>query len=276
MQFILFGIWNLDFQDTNQQNTEMKKAILLLIALLPVLALAQIDEMRDKMNDEVMRIEEGKMTLRFVNAMNDEPVDGAKVAIEGMGKFETDGLGRVIFDVPEKDGVFPIKFSKSGYFDLKTTFEIAAGTIFYNRFAVLPLIARENLRIVLEWGKRPDDLDAHLEKDNSYHISYHEMKVSDDGEAKLDRDDRENYGPETITIKKVDGRASYSFYVKDYSNRDRHRSKQLSKSNAVVRLYDYNGLIREWRLRDKERGNVWQVFEIRNGNIESIDNLKTQ
>jgi hypothetical protein len=254
----------------------MRRKILLLMALLPLMALAQIDEMREKLNDQVMLIEEGKMTLRFVNAMNDEPVAEALVEIEGIGDFETDGMGRVIFDAPEKDDVFPIKFSKARYFDLKTTFEIAAGTIFYNRFAVSPLIARENLRIVFEWGKRPDDLDAHLEKFGDYHISYHNMKVSDDGEAKLDRDDRESYGPETITIKKIDGRATYSFYVKDYSNRDRHRSKQLSKSNAVVRLYDYNGLIREWRLRDKERGNVWQGFEIRNGNVNSIDNLKTQ
>lgn len=254
----------------------MKKTVLLLLALLPVLAIAQIDEMRDRMNDEVMRIEEGKMTLRFVNAMNDEPVEGASVEIEGLGEFETDELGRVIFDDPEKDGVFPIHFEKKGFIPLKTKFEIAAGTIFYNRFAVSPLIARENLRIVLEWGKRPDDLDAHLEKSGDYHISYHNMKVSADGEAKLDRDDRESYGPETITIDKVDGRSHYRFYVKDYSNRDRHRSKRLSKSNALVRLYDYDGLIREWRLSEKEKGNVWEVFEIRNGNIESIDKLKTQ
>ena len=254
----------------------MKKLGLLLMVLLPVLALAQIDQMKDRLNDEVKRIEEGEMTLRFVNAMNDEPVESAYVKIEGMGEFETDMQGRVIFDDPEEDGVYPIHFKKEGYIPLKTEFEIAAGTIFYNRFAISPLIARENMRIVLEWGRRPDDLDAHLEKTGEYHISYRKMRVSDDGQAKLDHDDRESYGPETITIKKVDGQSHYRYYVKDYSNRDRHRSKQLSKSNALVRLYDHNGLLREWRLQDKERGNIWEVFEIRNGKVKSIDNLKTQ
>lgn len=254
----------------------MKKIGLLLTVLLPFVAFAQIDQMRDRLNDEVTRLEEGKMTLRFANAMNDEALEGAEIKIEGMGEFETDAQGRVIFDDPEEDGVYPIQFKKEGFIPLKTEFEIAAGTIFYNRFAVSPLVARENMRIVLEWGRRPDDLDAHLEKTGDYHISYRNMRVSADGQAKLDRDDRESYGPETITIKKVDGQNHYRYYVKDYSNRDRHRSKQLSKSSALVRLYDHNGLIQEWRLKDKERGNIWEVFEIRNGKVESVDNLKTQ
>ena len=72
-------------------------------------------------------------------------------------------------------------------------FEVIAGTIFWNRFTVSPNIEMGSIRIVLDWDKKPKDLDAHFVKEGDYHISYHNMKVSDDGSARLDRDDQNGF-----------------------------------------------------------------------------------
>ncbi len=61
-----------------------------------------------------------------------------------------------------------------------------------------------SIRIILDWDKSPNDLDAHLVKDGDYHISYRNKRVADDGAAQLDRDDMNGYGPETITINNVE------------------------------------------------------------------------
>lgn len=254
----------------------MKRAIIFTMLLLPMLSLSQIDQMRDRLNDEVKNMEEGVLTLRFIDAVTGDPVREATVSIEEFGEFTTDGQGRVMFKNPEQDGVYAFSFQKEKYLPLHTTFEIVAGTIFYNRIAVSPAIAIENLRIVLEWGRRPADLDAHLEKRGGYHISYRNKSVSADGEAKLDRDDTDQYGPETITIQKVAANKKYRYFVEDFTNRSDKRSKKLSKSSALVRLYDHEGLVKEWRLKDKEKGNMWNVFEIVRGKVISIDEITTK
>jgi len=97
------------------------------------------------------------------------------------------------------------------------------------------------------------------------------MLVSDDGASRLDRDDRDGFGPETITVKNIDDTAEYLFFVKDYSNRDDKSSKRLAKSKATVRVYGEGQLLEEFRIDDTQRGNAWKVFRLVNGKLISID-----
>ena len=153
------------------------------------------------------------------------------------------------------------------------------------------LIGGQNFRIQLSWGKNPSDLDSHLlflKNDIlEYHIyfhqqySYYDLKNHDfietdsnyeesisylQPEAFLDLDDTTSYGPETITIYKIRSDGVYKYFVHDYSNRDYLESMALANSGAQVKIFTNEGLIKIFNV-PYEKGNVWKVFEIRNGNI---------
>lgn len=247
--------------------------ISLLFAALAVCisAVGQIDKMRDQLDDATAE-SEGIFTLRFFNAETGDPVPDAAIVIQDASSFTTDMEGKIRFEKIE-DGIYPFRFEKEGFISENNKFEVVAGTIFRNRFTVTPKIEMGSIRIVLDWDHKPHDLDAHFVKEGDYHISYREMTVSTDGAARLDRDDRDGFGPETITVKDVDEKAEYTYYVKDYSNRNSKRSKQLSKSKAMVKIYAEGKLVNIWQLNEKQKGNAWMVFTIQNGKIIPTDEV---
>ncbi len=241
----------------------MKKFMLVLLAsLASIYALGQIDKMKDVLEDEM---DSENFTVRFFNALDGQPVSGGTVSIENIGEFKTDIEGKVKFPRMD-DQILLMTFKAEGYITTDVKTEIVAGTIFYNRISISPEMALENVRIILDWGRNPDDLDVHLTKDKKYHISYRNMKVSDDGEAQLDRDDTDSWGPETITIRETETDARYEFWVHDYTNRSNDNSKKLSKSKAVIKIYANNALQHQVKVPEG-RGNKWHVFTIDEGNI---------
>lgn len=253
----------------------MKKirTVLLLLTLLCTQSIyAQEDHMRKLMQDQMTEMEEGKLTLRFINAVDGNAVSDAEVHIDDLGEYKTDRQGRVLFKIPD-DGIYSMGFEKSGFIPADLKFEVIKGTIFYNRFSVSPVVDVGTIRIVLDWDRKPEDLDAHLLKRGSYHISYHNMRTSADAKATLDRDDRDSWGPETITVKDIDENAEYEYYVKDYTNRDHDNSKALSKSKARVKVYDEEGLINEFMITEKQKGNTWLLFTIKNGKLIPRDEV---
>ena len=252
----------------------MKKLSFLLMVLLgfSLSSLAQIDKMRDQLDDADAE-EQGKLTLRFFNAETGEPVPDATITIQDFQVFTTDLEGKIRFAI-QPDGIYPFTFEKEGFISENNKFEIVAQTIFRNRFTVSPVISMGTIRIVLDWDKKPEDLDAHFVKEGDYHISYREKLTSADGKALLDRDDRDGFGPETITVKDIDEKAEYTYFVKDYTNRDTKKSTALSKSNAMVKLYGEGKLLNIWQLSEKQKGNAWMVFSIQNGKLVPTDEVK--
>ena len=91
--------------------------------------------------------------------------------------------------------------------------------------------------MVLNWGATPSDLDSHLLtpdiEGNAYHIYY-----SNRGSyavapfAKLDTDDINGYGPETITINQAFA-GTYTYYIRNFSG----GNEQLKNSGAVAQIY---------------------------------------
>lgn len=246
--------------------------LLLLMALMPLIGMAQYEKMLETMDDEMTMMEDGKLVLRFINAENGEPVPDADIEIKDIGSFTSDMTGKVLIDLP-KDGNYALSFAKEGFIPAIYPFEIVAGTLFSNRFSVSPEIEIGAIRIVLEWGRHPNDLDGHFIKEGDYHISYHDMHDSRDGSAKLDRDDRKGFGPETITVKDIDEDATYTYYVKNYTDRNSPRSKALSKSNATVRIYGDNQLMGTYAVPEKVKGTTWMVFNIIGGKIRNIEEI---
>jgi hypothetical protein len=217
--------------------------------------------------NRMMRLKmDGLIPLRFLNALDGAPVEGATVTVDGIGRFTTNMEGIISFPEQE-DGFYTLEFAKQGFITSRIEFEVKLNNVFNNRISVSPVMRGDYMRIVLDWGQRPADLDLHLEKEGGYHISYWNMHNASDGSVTLDRDDRDGFGPETITIMETDLRSVYKVYVHDYTNGSNNASRELSRSSATIRVYGRNGLLRTFYVPENRAGNRWEVFKIVGGEI---------
>ena len=138
-------------------------------------------------------------------------------------------------------------------------------------YALSPVLKDLNsMRIVLNWGQSPLDLDSHLSYRNQ-HV-YWDNKQGQD--ANLDVDDTDSYGPETVTIdKRLDGQY-YVYSVHDYSDRTQPNTTNLSNSHAKVIVYAGESLIRSYYIPTGLTGNLWTVFRISpEGEIQDINRI---
>lgn len=255
----------------------MKKLFILLFTLMPFMANAQLEDefnrMKDIMNDVDRETEMGVFTLHFFDAEDGSPIENATVTILNIGDFQTDIAGMVTFPMVD-DNTYTFKFSKQGYITVTTRFEVVAGDIFNNRFTMSKLLDIGQVRVVLDWGSNPSDLDIHLEKVGAYHISYHDKRVADDRSAVLDRDDMDGHGPETITITDLDENATYNCFVNDYTNRNNTTSQKLAKSKARITIYTDNSLYKSFEVNKNMGGGTrWDVFQIKNGEIIDLNRI---
>ena len=246
----------------------MKKAVLLigLCAVLAAAVFAQSGEDLAMLN-RIMRLKmDGLIPLRFVNALDGAAVEGARIAVPGIGNYTTDRHGIISFPEQE-DGFYTLEFSRQGFITSDIEFEVKLNNVFDNYIPVSPVMRGDYLRIVLTWGDRPKDLDLHLVKEGAYHISFWHMRNAGDGSVTLDHDVRSGFGPETITIMETDLRAVYSLYVHDWTNGSKPNSTELSRSGATVRVYGRNGLLHTFRVPKNRPMVKWDVFKIVNGEI---------
>ncbi len=258
----------------------MKKLFLILLVSFPMIVFSQIEgnidddfnNMFQVLEDEMAIQEEGVFTLRFADAENDKPVSNATININGVGTYTTNVDGMAKFPI-QPDGKYYFSFEKDGYIPADMSFEVVAGMIYFNRFSVSQMMELGHVRIVLDWDNSPKDLDLHLEKVGKYHISYQHMRVSNDRTARLDRDDLDGNGPETITITDVDDNASYNCYVHDFTNRNNPDSQKLSKSKARISVYNNNRLEFYLDVPANSRGARWDGFMIEKGVFKKLNRI---
>lgn len=125
-------------------------------------------------------------------------------------------------------------------------------------YAISPKLQNlDGIRVVLNWGYTPRDLDLHV-RYGGEHVYYSEM-VADN--ANLDVDDTDSYGPETITIEKKEFDEKYSFFVHDFTNRFEPLLKELSDSQAKIFVYIGESQIQSFYVPQNIQGNVWHVFD---------------
>ncbi|MCF8267846.1 MAG: hypothetical protein K9I69_07155 [Ignavibacteriales bacterium] len=233
------------------------------------------DKQKKTMDDMLREMETGKLTLYFTDALTGRGIKGVKVALGEMDKYITDFEGKILFELIEPNAVIIVKAEHEKYIAAEFEIEAEAGTIRGNQFSLSPKMPVGAVRIVLDWGKSPADLDLHLEKVSDYHISYRNKRVSADGIANLDRDDTDGQGPETITVKRVDNGAIYKCFVHDYSNKSNKQSRALSDSEGNVKVYGGNNeLLHVIRITPDMSGVNWHLFDIRNGMIELKNNVE--
>lgn len=248
------------------------KKLFILIFVLTVSAFAQITT---KSTDVFEELESGNLTLRFYNAVKGTPIYGGDVSIEGIGEFVTDEEGKVVFAPPAEDGILNVTFRADRYIPTEFPIEIMAGTLFFNRVSISPMMDIKFVRIVVDWEKEPRDLDAHFVKNgtNGYHISFRNMKVLADGSGMLDIDAMQGYGPETITVNSVSTQSAYEYSVVDYTNLNNRNSTGLSDSKATVKVYGDGRLLKVIQVPRKKEGNVWKVFKIEQGQVREVNHI---
>ncbi|SPD75284.1 exported hypothetical protein [uncultured Desulfobacterium sp.] len=160
-------------------------------------------------------------------------------------------------------GAYILVSSVDGYITgyLRVTLAADHGLADQN-MALSPILGPEEIRIVLTWGLTPCDLEAHLTAPNPegcrYHCFYWNRNIPG---ATLDRDDRDSYGPETITSSQRSS-GIYRFYVHDFTNRMSFTSQALSQSNALVTVYFGSGADPVTFNSPQQAGTVWHVFDL--------------
>lgn len=139
--------------------------------------------------------------------------------------------------------------------------------------------ASNEVKIMLDWGKYPSDLDSHLNGPGAdgtpFHIWYaNRQEIQDEiTYVDLDWDDTDSYGPETTTVRKlVDG--EYRFYIHNYSGND-DQGNILSTSHAKVKVFKGNVNTPDFTFNVPEVGGdalYWIVFDMKvSNNGETIE-----
>ena len=156
---------------------------------------------------------------------------------------------------------------KPGYSDLVVKCPCNGTT-----YALSPVMSNlDGMRIVLNWGAEPHDLDSHAVYPNN-HVYFSSMEGAD---AQLDVDDTSSFGPETITIDRKHDGERYVYAVHNFSDGQNPNSTSLSKSNAKVFVYVGQTLIKTYYVPTDKVGNLWTVFAVtESGEFQDFNTIK--
>lgn len=182
------------------------------------------------------------IVFSFKDAVTCENVSNAKIKFLGK-TFITNSKGQIELSTPPEyvDANINLKFKKDGYIDFNQNILVSAQTCWHTKFLVSKKIPINSMRFILSWGKRPKDLDLHLVS-SDFHLSYRNKKFAGN-EAQLDRDARNGYGPETITLNRVKKNKKYKLYVYNYSNEQKYSGKAnvaIYKNNSLNKIVSIN------------------------------------
>ncbi|MEH6420225.1 YfaP family protein [Pseudomonas sp. CGJS7] len=188
----------------------------------------------------------------------DRPIEGAAVELRRPGQpaltAVTDARGRIALDPAAlRDPDARLSIRKSGHAEL-----LAHCPCDGANYALSPALqSLDGLRMVLSWGAARADLDAHLSFPGE-HV-YFERKNGED--ARLDLDDTERHGPETITVLRKHPGEVYTYAVHDFANRQNPAADALARSQARVYVYVGQTLVRTYSA-PQQPGNLWTVLRV--------------
>lgn len=205
--------------------------------------------------------------------VRDQVIAGAAVIIQKNGERSSlsmtnaDGRAYVPESIADDPAVLLI-VRNEGYSDLVAKCPCGGMT-----YAISPTMRNlDGLRIVLNWGANPADLDGHLAYRGS-HVWFANQKGVD---ANLDVDHMNGYGPETITIARKHQGERYVYAVQNYSDRMLPPSRRLSESDAKVFVYVGQTLVRTYYVPKGQEGNEWTVFAISEaGELQDINTFSS-
>ncbi len=214
-------------------------------------------------------------------------VSGFTQSTESNGTFEMESVD---------PGTHSIRISKSGFYTLTVSNVVVDGrdgNESIGRQAICQNLAPYQIRVTVQWGQNPQDLDLHVtgpsahavqeesgndgSTNNRFHVFYRNQKSFNEtvtsgyyGSAgdpygtssttSLVQDTTSGYGPEAINIFKNIGNYAgglYKFSVHDYSHSNWYAS------TIVMRVYNEYGLVREISFPSGAGSNyLWKAMRI--------------
>lgn len=221
------------------------------------------------------------------NALNGLPLAGVRVSVGDLstitdeeGNYRIENIPaaalRADFDSDQRSGPAPLSVrfrnlssaggytvegSLNGYITYQNDLLLTAGAVRNYSFSMSPALNANEMRLVLNWGPNPSDLDSHLWtpqiEGTSTRVYYGNLGSANTSPyAKLDVDKRSGYGPETITISRLFP-GNYHYYIHRFSG-----TGTLTSSEAVVKLYGAGGLLRSIEVPSTGTGDYWHVATI--------------
>jgi hypothetical protein len=205
--------------------------------------------------------------------VKDQKIAGATVILQKNGApsataaTDTEGEARLAPSFSEKEEGVLILVKKAGYSTLVARCPCEGMT-----YAISPIMTSlDGLRVVLNWGPAPADLDSHIVFPGN-HVFWERKRGEQVG---LDVDDVTSFGPETITIEKKRFGQKYVYAVHDYTHLKELDSNALSMSRAKVFVYIGQSLIRSYYVPLNRAGTLWVVFAIDGqGEIHDINSIE--
>jgi uncharacterized protein YfaP (DUF2135 family) len=195
------------------------------------------------------------------NALNNQVLPNVAVRVNGGAPVTTDAQGQfTATNVLIGDAV--VTAAVTGFINYSNTFTLVSGPANTIGFAMSPNIASgTTMRMVLNWGAAPRDLDSHLETP-VIGGSTHHVYFANRGSlffapfASLDVDVTGGFGPETITVTNFSP-GTYHYYVYNFSG-----SPALAGCGATAQLYTGAGLVAAVQVPDTGVGDYWYVARI--------------
>ena len=202
--------------------------------------------------------------------VKDRQIDGATVTLQKNGEQSATGTtsaqGQVALQTTFPDDAASLLIiKKAGYSNLVVKCPCAGTT-----YAISPVMSSlDGMRIVLNWGANPRDLDSHVVYPGN-HVFFVQKKGAD---ANLDVDNTTGFGPETITLTRKHAGERYVYAVHDYTDGGNPQTDHLGKSGAKVFVYVGQTLVKTYYV-PAGNGNLWSVFAVtENGDFQDIDTL---
>ena len=211
----------------------------------------------------------GYVSGRVVNSLG-IPVQEAQVRFWGKGWYqqrwasgETSTLSNGRFTrIPVEVGVvFKYQASKGG----QKSMVLQAGPLGNNSEIDVGDIVLDSpfVQITLAWGADPTDLDSHLTARTTGNVEFHvywssKGSLSYDPWTKLDTDDRNGYGPEVVSISRLE-QGTYRYSVRHFAG-DGTIATSGAEVNAVI---PDTGIYRFTPPAGQPTNTtIWRVFDI--------------
>lgn len=227
----------------------------------------------------------GTIFGRVTNAVNGQAVAGATIRVRlGQGEPPCSNSNVIVtttansngeYETLVPDGIYDVQASASGFTtDCADNVQVFPVQRRGQNFSLSPALAPGAMRIVLTWGANPSDLDSHLwtPSDVPYHLYYRRLgSTTACPNARLDVDDQDGFGPETITIAQRFQIGQYRYAVNRFDG-----SGTLGGSGAFVRVFNSTGLIASFNV-PSGTGDWWYVFDIDGltGSVRPVNQLRT-
>ena len=213
----------------------------------------------------------GTLQGTVTNAINGYSISNATVTINDMEAITNEnGVYTIYTEIIS--GEYIVNTSSDLFCPYNGTFQIPdayESNIFIFNFSLSPIPEAGEIRMVLNWGEEPPDLDSHLKtpqiESQEFHIYYANRGSSDSAPyATLDYDVVTGYGPETMTIKQS-FTGNYIYYIYQYSS-----SGSLNESGGSIQIYNSPDCSGETiYVPDQGNGRYWYVCDI-NGDTGEI------